>query len=238
MFLNDLRAPTKIILAGKQPFTPTPAPCCRQLSHEPPVKMSQLKDHLNLARIYLQERYLLWRLRYLLGPNFSAEEFLEGTCQATLAMLEAVCRIDWKRIRSFCTEEFSLTMYGIAQRESVYANLMGPEGLELSKPVHLKTKECDDGRSFLHVHLEIVLLRCLAPKPDELVETGLQVPDHQKIPVASYKIALRRELSGPDGTDPEDEDWFFSSFQMQYMSLLGFCPKSGTCWFIRALKPY
>ncbi|XP_034650170.1 uncharacterized protein LOC117889802 [Drosophila subobscura] len=177
--------------------------------------VSQLRSQLKETRIYLQERYFMWKLRYLLGPDFSKEEFLEGTCQATAAMLEAVRRVDWRSIRNFCTEEFALAMYSIAQRES--------------------------DESFVYVDLGIVGMRLVRVKPDELMEISgmpLTVPSHQQILLGTYKIAFRKELSGPDGSCPKDEAWLFNAFKLRDMSLMGFCPQSGECWFIRAVKPY
>ncbi|SPP73559.1 uncharacterized protein LOC117592641 [Drosophila guanche] len=246
MLLNILRAPNKIIRAGMQlPHGPTSAPCCRQLSLEPTVSqmVSQLRSQLKETRIYLQERYFMWKLRYLLGPDFSKEEFLEGTYQATAAMLEAVRRVDWRSIRNFCTEEFALSMYIIAQRESVYANLMRlqADDVEVSQPVTFRRKKGHNGRSFVYVELGIVGMRFVRVKPDELMEISglpLTVPSHQQILLATFKIAFRKELSGTDGSCPKDEAWLFNSFRLRDMSLMGFCPQSGECWFIRPVKPY
>ncbi|BFG05842.1 uncharacterized protein DMAD_04485 [Drosophila madeirensis] len=205
--------------------------------------VSQLRSQLKETRIYLQERYFMWKLRYLLGPDFGKEEFLEGTCQATAAMLEAVRRVDWRSIRNFCTEEFAPAMYSIARRESVYANLMRlqADDVEVSLPVTFKRSKGHNGQSFVYVDLGIVGMRFVRVKPDELMEISgmpLTVPSHQQILLATYKITFRKELSGPDGSCPKDEAWLFNAFKLRDMSLMGFCPQSGECWFIRAVKPY
>ncbi|XP_068146984.1 uncharacterized protein [Drosophila tropicalis] len=267
MYIKSLRSlgcmacPTKLICVAKRPhINPTSSNGCyihrRELSYFC-ARHSNLKWTIIELLCSLRSRYWMWRLHRLLDQEFCESEFLRGTREAAVVMIEAIRRADWACIRNCCTTEGSLDVYSLAQSgKTPLMDLIRFQSQHLPEAVPVNVeRHWIDGKCYIFVDMLFIGMRNIRDfatiaEQDEmmqLMQYALResqkpeqlIPSHSRIILAEILITFRRKLISDAGEEGEGEGagWLVDSYKVFRFKLVNYSPVTLQCRVIEFLKP-
>ncbi|EDW73670.2 uncharacterized protein Dwil_GK19559 [Drosophila willistoni] len=260
-----MASPTKLICLVKRPHiqSSTPASTSSGACYTNRRELSHLCARFNLKWTIiellcnLRSRYWMWRLHRMLDKEFSESEFLRGTREAAVVMIEAIRRADWACIHNCCTTEGSLDVYSLAQNgKTPLMDLIRFQSQHLRDAVPVNVaRDWIDGKCYIFVDMAFIGIRNIrdfatTAEQDEMMELTQNalresqmpeqlVPSHSRIFLAEILITFRRELisDAEEESEGEGADWLVDAYKVFRFKLVNFSPVTLQCRVIEFLKP-